>query len=124
MSSEHNSVHESEALESGASAFLHKPFNSQDVDKVLHAAFGLRPPNLKVKNNEQHFDVAIQGSTIRLAHKISGHIFEYLWNEKPPHLRNSIIHPARSCGIAPNHVAPVAEKMALQQLRSARLLHA
>jgi hypothetical protein len=37
---------------------------------------------------------------------------------------HSIIHPARSCGIAPNHVAPVAEKMALQQLRSARLLHA
>jgi DNA-binding NtrC family response regulator len=124
MSSEHNSVHESEALESGTSAFLHKPFNSQDVNKVLHAAFGLRSPNLKVKNNEQHFDVAIQGSTIRLAHKISGHIFEYLWNEKPPHLRNSVIRPARSCGIAPNHVAPVAEKMALQQLRSARLLHA
>jgi DNA-binding NtrC family response regulator len=58
MSSEHNSVHESEALESGASAFLHKPFNSQDVDNVLHAAFGLRSPNLKVKNSEQHFDVA------------------------------------------------------------------
>ena len=124
MSSEHNQARENEALDSGASAFMHKPFNSQDVDRVLHAAFGLRSPNLKVKNSEQHFDVEILGSTIRLAHKLSGHIFEYLWNEKPPHLRNGVIRPARSCGIAPNHVAPVAEKMALQQLRSARLLDA
>jgi DNA-binding NtrC family response regulator len=112
------------ALESGACAFLHKPFNSEDVDKVLHGAFGLRSPHLKVKSSEQNFDVAIEGSTIRLAHKVSGHIFEYLWCEKPPYLRNGVVRPARSCGIAPNHVAPVAEKMALLQLRSARLLAA
>ena len=124
MSSEHNRVNESAAIESGAAAFLHKPFNSQDVDKVLHAAFGLRSPNLKVKTSEQHFEVAIRGSTIRMTHKISGHIFEYLWRERPPYLSNGIVRPARSCGIAPDHVAPVAEKMALLQLRSARLLNA
>jgi hypothetical protein len=66
--------------------------------------------------------VAIQGSTVRVAHKISGHIFEYLWSARPPHLRNSIVRPSRSCDIAPTHVAPVAEQAALVQLRSARLL--
>jgi DNA-binding NtrC family response regulator len=111
-----------EAEESGTCTFLHKPFNSEDVDKVLHAAFGLRSPNLKVKSTQENFDVAIEGSTIRLAHKISGHIFEYLWCERPPYLRNGVVHPAHRCGIAPNHVAPVAEKMALLQLRTANLL--
>jgi DNA-binding NtrC family response regulator len=113
-----------EAEQSGTCTFLHKPFNSEDVDKVLHAALGLRSPNLKVKSSQENFDVAIEGSTIRLAHKISGHIFEYLWCERPPYLRNGVVHAAHRCGIAPTHVAPVAEKMALLQLRSARLLAA
>src|SRR5579864_6944900 len=42
ISSERNATSEKEALAGGACAFLHKPFNSQDVDQVLHAAFGLR----------------------------------------------------------------------------------
>ena len=71
-----------------------------------------------------NFDVAIEGSTIRLAHRISGHIFEYLWCEKPPYLRNAVVRAAAACAIAPTHVAPVAEKTALLQLRSARLLAA
>jgi DNA-binding NtrC family response regulator len=113
-----------DAEESGTCTFLQKPFNSEDVDKVLHAAFGLRSPNLKVKSSQDNFDVAIEGSTIRLAHKISGHIFEYLWCERPPYLRNPVVHTAHRCGIAPTHVAPVAEKMAVLQLRTARLLAA
>jgi DNA-binding NtrC family response regulator len=113
-----------EAEECGTCTFLHKPFNSEDVDKVLHAAFGLRSPNLRVKSSQENFDVAIEGSTIRLAHKVSGHIFEYLWCERPPYLRNGVVHAAHRCGIAPTHVAPVAEKMALLQLRTARLLAA
>jgi hypothetical protein len=71
-----------------------------------------------------HFDVAIEGSTIRLAHRTSGHIFEYLWCERPPYLRNAIVHAAAACAITPTQVAAVAEKTALLQLRSARLLAA
>jgi DNA-binding NtrC family response regulator len=116
ISAEHNRTNEDLALDSGACAFLHKPFNSEDVDHVLHAAFGLRSPNLKVKGSEPGFDVAIEGSTIRLAHKSSGHIFEYLWCERPPYLRNAVVRPAAAC--------TVAAKTALLQLRTARLLAA
>ena len=122
ISAEHDPAREQRTLDNGASAFLHKPFTSQDVDRVLHAAFGLRSPNLKLENSEPNFDVAIEGSTIRLAHKISGHIFEYLWNARPPHLRNGVVRPAPACDIAPTQVAPVAKKAALWQLRSAHLL--
>ena len=125
ISAERNATGESEALDGGACAFLHKPFNSQDVDQVLHAAFGLRSPNLKMHSTAPNFDVAIEGSTIRLAHRSSGHIFEYLWCERPPYLRNAVVHAAAAASaIAPSHVAPVAEKTALLQLRSARLLAA
>jgi DNA-binding NtrC family response regulator len=124
ISGERISTTENDALDAGACAFLHKPFNSLDVDQVLHAAFGLRSPNLKVKSSSPNFDVAIEGSTIRLAHRVSGHVFEYLSCEKPPYLRNGVVRPAASCAIAPTNVAPVAEKTALLQLRSARLLAA
>jgi DNA-binding NtrC family response regulator len=124
ISSEHSITRENEALHAGACAFLHKPFTSGDVDKVLHAAFGLRSPNLKVKGSEPSFDVAIEGSTIRVAHKLSGHIFEYLWNHRPPYLRNAVIRPAKACAMAPTEVAPAAAKTALSQLRLARLVAA
>jgi DNA-binding NtrC family response regulator len=123
ISAEHNPASEAEALDGGACAFLRKPFNSQDVDQVLHAAFGLRSPNLKMHSTAPNFDVAIEGSTIRLAHRTSGHIFEYLWCEEPPYLRNAVVRAA-ACIISPSHVALVAEKTALLQLRSARLLAA
>jgi DNA-binding NtrC family response regulator len=123
ISAERSATCETEALEGGACAFLHKPFNSPDVDHVLHAAFGLRSPNLKMNSTAPNFDVAIEGSTIRLAHRKSGHIFEYLWCEEPPYLRNAVVHAA-ACTMAPSHVAAVAEKTALLQLRSARLLAA
>jgi len=124
ISAAHNAALENQALDGGACAFLHKPFNSQDVDRVLHVAFGLRSPNLKVNSTEPNFEVAIEGSTIRLAHKVSGHIFEYLWSARPPYLRNGVVRAAPSCAIAAAHVAPVAEKAALLQLRYARLVAA
>ena len=124
ISAERSTTCENEALDGGACAFLHKPFNSLDVDHVLHAAFGLRSPNLKMTSTAPNFDVAIEGSTIRLAHRTSGHIFEYLWCEEPPYLRNGVVRAAAACTIAPGHVAAVAEKTALSQLRSARLLAA
>jgi CheY-like chemotaxis protein len=124
MSAEHDLAREQQALDGGACAFLRKPFHSADVDRVLHGAFGLRSPNLKVKTSEPDFDVAIEGSTIRLAHKNSGHVFEYLWSQTPPYLRNAVIHCASACAIAPGRVAPVAEQAALLQLRTAQLLAA
>jgi DNA-binding NtrC family response regulator len=124
ISSEHNLAIEDQAFNNGACAFLRKPFTSEDVDQVLHAAFGLRSPNLKVKGSQPSFDVAIEGSTIRVAHKSSGHVFEYLWCRTPPHLRNAVVRPAAACQVAPTHVAPAAAKTALLQLRSARLLAA
>jgi DNA-binding NtrC family response regulator len=124
MSGERDLAKEHQALNCGACAFLPKPFKSEDVDKVLHAAFGLRSPNLKLTASEPNFDVAIEGSTIRVAHKASGHIFEYLWSQTPPYLRNAVVRTASACAIAPGRVAPVAEQTALLQLRSAHLLAA
>lgn len=124
ISAEHDLDKEKGAIDNGACAFLHKPFTSQDVDRVLHTAFGLRSPNLRMQYSEPNFDVAIEGSTIRLAHKQSGHVFEYLWNSRPPFLRNGITRPAAACDLAPTQLAPVAEKAALMQLRSAQLLAA
>lgn len=124
ISAERSRATEDAAFDGGACAFLHKPFTSEDVDHVLHSAFGLRSPNLKMKGSEPGFDVAIEGSTIRLAHKLSGHIFEYLWCERPPYLRNAVVRPAPACAVSATHVAPAAAKTALQQLRSARLLAA
>jgi DNA-binding NtrC family response regulator len=123
MSGERNSAKEQEALASGACAFLHKPFRSEDVDRVLHGAFGLRSPNLKLAASEPNFDVAIEGSTIRIAHKSSGHVFEYLWSHTPPYLRNAVVRRAAGT-VAPGRVAAVAEQTALFQLRSAQLLAA
>jgi len=124
ISSDPNPETEREALESGARAFLRKPFDSVHVDRVLHSLFGLRCPTLTVKTEEPDFDVAIEGSTIRLAHKITGHIFEYLWFERPPHLRNAIVRPASVCNLAPTHFTHVAERAALLQLNENRLLAA
>ncbi len=124
ISAERSLATEDAAFDSGACAFLHKPFTSEDVDHVLHAAFGLRSPNLKMKGSEPSFDVAIEGSTIRLAHKSSGHIFEYLWCERPPYLRNAVVRAAPACAVAPTQVAPAAAKAAMLQLRSARLVAA
>jgi DNA-binding NtrC family response regulator len=115
---------EQEAMHAGACAFMHKPFNTQDVDQVLHAAFGLRSPNLKVTSSAPNFDVAIEGSTIRLAHRLSGHIFEYLWCERPPYLRNAVVRPSAIGAATASSFVQVAEKTALMQLRSARLLAA
>ncbi len=124
MSAEANLAKEHQAFDAGACAFLQKPFHSADVDRVLHTAFGLRSPNLKLAANEPNFDVAIEGSTIRLAHKATGHIFEYLWSQTPPYLRNAVVRIASTCTIAPGRVAPVAQETALLQLRTAHLLAA
>src|SRR5262249_30574083 len=108
-SSERDAVEEQLAIDAGACAFLHKPFYSSDVDRVLHEAFGLRSPNLRLECSEPEFDMSVEGSTICLVHKDTGHTFEYLWFRTPPHLRNGVIQPAKAASIAPGLVAQAAE---------------
>ena len=45
ISAEHNDVHVRDAMDHGALSFLHKPFFAVDVDRALHAAFGLKLPH-------------------------------------------------------------------------------
>ena len=46
MTSERNETRRKWALDRGAFAFLYKPFNAIDIDRELHALFGLRMPLL------------------------------------------------------------------------------
>lgn len=46
MTSERNEIRRKWALDRGAFAFLYKPFNAIDIDRELHALFGLRMPLL------------------------------------------------------------------------------
>jgi DNA-binding NtrC family response regulator len=124
ISGEHDEVLERQALSSGACAFLHKPFYSADVDRVLHDIYGIRSPNLTLERSEPDFDVAVEGSTIRLAHKDSGHTFEYLWFRNPPHLRNGTVRPGPHRDTEVERLMAAAERSALLQLSSARLLTA
>jgi DNA-binding NtrC family response regulator len=124
MSGERDDVEERQALASGACAFLPKPFYSSDVDRVLHDIYGIRSPNLTLERSEPDFDVAVEGSTIRLAHKGSGHTFEYLWFASPPHLRNGTVQPGPYRDPDVERLKAAAERSALLQLSSAKLLTA
>jgi CheY-like chemotaxis protein len=46
ISGERNEERRKWALDRGAAAFLYKPFNAFDIDRELHALFGLRMPQL------------------------------------------------------------------------------
>ena len=46
ISGERNKSRRRWALDRGATAFLYKPFNAADIDRELHALFGLRMPHL------------------------------------------------------------------------------
>lgn len=46
ISGERNEARRRWALDRGAFAFLYKPFNAADIDRELHALFGLRMPQL------------------------------------------------------------------------------
>jgi len=124
ISGEHDPTLEDRALAAGACAFLRKPFSSADVDRVLHDIYGMKSPNLTLERSEPDFDVAVEGSTIRLAHKSSGHTFEYLWFRTPPHLRNGTVRANPLHDPELTHLMAAAERSALMQLNSARLLAA
>jgi CheY-like chemotaxis protein len=124
ISGERDAARDIRAREIGAFACMHKPFNAADMDLMLHNIHGLRSPNLRLRQAEPDFDIAIEGSTIRLVHTGSGDVFEYLWFKDAPHLRD----PSVRAGAADNdrraRLAVVAESAALSQLSSARLLAA
>ena len=46
ISGERNEARRKWALDRGATAFLYKPFNAADIDRELHALYGLRMPHL------------------------------------------------------------------------------
>jgi len=46
ISGERNEERRKWALDRGAFTFLYKPFNAADIDRELHALFGLRRPLL------------------------------------------------------------------------------
>jgi DNA-binding NtrC family response regulator len=52
ISAERNDVHVRDAMNHGAVTFLHKPFFAVDVDRALHAALGLRLPELALSYAE------------------------------------------------------------------------
>jgi CheY-like chemotaxis protein len=55
ISAERNDDHVRGTLDAGAVTFLHKPFFAVDVDRALHAAFGLKLPGLGSCESEVPF---------------------------------------------------------------------
>ena len=124
ISAERNKAKAREALARGAAAYLHKPFHPTDVDALLHDLFGLRSPRLMVLKARvlRRFDVTIAGRTVAVAHKDSGHRYEYLWFRDEPHLRATHVLQNRQAGRDPAAFRAEAERAALMELRSARLV--
>jgi len=130
ISSQRNEDQEREAMARGATAFLHKPFYPVAIDALVHRMFGLRSPTLTIVKPGvlRNFDVTIVGRTVAVAHKESGHLFEYLWFREAPYLRST---HAASSEEAPAHPGALragalraqAEKAALLELRTARLVN-
>jgi CheY-like chemotaxis protein len=125
ISAERDGQREREAMASGAAAFLHKPFYPATIDSLVHQMFGLRPPRLTIVKPGvlNHFDVNIVGRTIAVSHKDSGHTYQYLWFRDPPHLRSTHIKRNETASVDPGTFRPQAEKAAVLELRSARLVN-
>ncbi len=124
ISAERSKAKQHEALARGAAAFLHKPFYPNEVDALLHDLFDLRSPRLMVLKARvlRRFDVTIAGRTVAVAHKDSGHRYEYLWFREPPHLRATHVLENRQAGRDPGAFRAEAERAALLELRTARLV--
>jgi CheY-like chemotaxis protein len=124
ISAERNKARERAALARGAAAYLHKPFYPNEVDALLHDLFGLRSPWLMVLKARvlRRFDVTIASRTVAVAHKESGHRYEYLWFREPPHLRATHVLANRQAGRDQGAFRAEADKAALLELKGARLV--
>lgn len=58
ISAERNEDHVREAMDHGAVTFLNKPFFAVDVDRALHAAFGLKMPELALTYGDEEHSLA------------------------------------------------------------------
>ena len=124
ISGEWNDEHEREAMKRGAVAFLHKPFRAGDVDTLLHALYGVPSPNLTCEKAGLlgQFDVAIDGRTVCVTHKQTGHIYQYLWFREAPHLRLGQVRENKAADRFSPQIRADAEKAALIELRQAKLV--
>lgn len=125
ISGERNEHREREAMALGAAAFLHKPFYATAVDGLVHQMFGLRPPKLTIIKPGvlNQFDVNIVGRTIAVSHKDSGHTYQYLWFRDPPLLRSTHIRRNKAAAVDPGVFRHQAEKAAVLELKTARLVN-
>jgi DNA-binding NtrC family response regulator len=125
ISSQRNEDQERDAMARGAAAFLHKPFYPVAIDALVHRMFGLRSPTLTITKPGvlRDFDVTIVGRTVAVAHKESGHLFEYLWFCEAPHLRSTHVVSNDAAPVHPGIVRSQAEKAALLELKTARLVN-
>lgn len=116
---------EIEALNRGAIALLQKPFQSGDVDALLHDLYGVPSPNRTTEGTSfpNQFDVAIIGRTISVTHKHTGHIYEYLWFPGTPYLRLGEIWENRLADRFSRKIRAKAERVAILELKLAKLLH-
>jgi CheY-like chemotaxis protein len=122
ISGERNALHEQEALDLGAAAFMHKPFFPTEIDAVLHQLFGLQLPKLTIDSRIQNFKIKIHGRTITAEHAKTGHIYEYVWFRDRPHLRLPLVRENETAEIPANALMPIAKKMAMLELENASLL--
>jgi CheY-like chemotaxis protein len=124
IASERNETRERRALAQGAEAFLHKPFYPVHVDALIHSIYGLRSPTLTILKAGvlEQFDVRIIGRTVAVAHKDSGHVYEYLWFREAPHLRSTHIRPNEAALVQAGVLREQAERVAMLELKTARLL--
>ncbi len=113
-----------ELLNSGASAFLHKPFHPHDVDFVIHRIFGLRRPRLAVFKPAAaaQFDVSIVGRTIEVTHRETGHLYRFLWFHDAPHLRGAYVVPGPNTDLPVTMFRATAEDAATSEIKSSGLL--
>jgi CheY-like chemotaxis protein len=124
IAAERHETRERQARARGAEAFLHKPFYPAHVDALIHRIFGLRSPRLTILKADvlEKFDVRIIGRTVAVAHKDSGHVYEYLWYREAPHLRSTHIRPNETAPVQAGLLREQAERVAVLELKTARLL--
>jgi CheY-like chemotaxis protein len=125
MSAEYNEGRQRQAIALGAEAFLRKPFCPAHVNALVHRIFELPSPKLTIIKPAvlDEFDVTIVGRTVAVAHSFSGHLYQYIWFREPPHLRTAHVSRNEETPWHPGAFRAQAEKAALLELRTARLVN-